>query len=214
MTSDSVRSLSWDSFERNYWKYYLKLEKEFLEVIDYIEFVPENYTSYSVKLMQLLLSIGSEVDAVLKEICQIVDKDRPSIADYAAVVIKKYPSLITQRVCIFKRSIILSPFATWDLNCPAKSLPFWDAYNSVKHHRTEEYRKSSLEAVANGLAALFILNLYRLNEIYLALGNIHHNMPDEESKLFYLENWTERIKTSVLKYHYRVYDDDTNSYDF
>ena len=52
MTNEATKSLSWDSFERNYWKYYLKLEKEFIEVIDYIEFVPENYPTYSVKLMQ------------------------------------------------------------------------------------------------------------------------------------------------------------------
>lgn len=189
---DWVKLMNWDLYEKNYWKYYLKLEQEFVDIMDYIEFAPENYSVYSVKLMQLLLSIGSEVDAVMKEICNVESKERPTIADYAPIVFKRYPSLVSQNICVFKRDVVLSPFVTWTLEQPSKSLPFWNAYNDIKHHRTERYNQASFGVVANALAALFALNMYRLNEIYMEAGDVPHNIPEEASKLFYLANWCKR----------------------
>ena len=205
---DIAMKTTWESFERNYWKYYLKLEKEFLEIIDFVELVPENYKVYSIKLMQLLLSLGSEVDAVLRDICQMADTERTSIADYARIIVEKYPSLRLQRVCVFRSNLIISPFQEWDLNCPSQSLPFWNAYNTIKHHRATGYPQASLEAVANAVAALFILNMYRLNEIYMSSEACQQNIPNEESTLLYLENWDARYRFSVLKSHYRIVDDD------
>jgi hypothetical protein len=206
--NEATVNTTWNSFERIYWKYYLKLEKEFLEVIDFVEFVPENYGVYSIKLMQLLLSIGSEVDAVMREICQIADTERSSIADYSKIILKRYPTLQSQRVCVFRSNQILSPFQEWNLESPSQSLPFWNAYNAVKHHRVVEYSQASLESVANGMAALFILSMYRLDEIYTEMGNCQQNIPNVESTLFYLENWTFKFKFSLVKNHYQIIDDD------
>lgn len=206
--------MEWEMFFRNYWKFYLQLEKEFIELTQYIEFVPANYKVYSVKLMQLLLTIGSEVDSVMKEMCAIKDKDRPSISDYANVLLVRYPQITAQKVRVFNRSLELTPFANWDKEKASQSLFFWETYNKVKHHRAENFQSASLEAVANALSALFLLNMYSFNAIYLEKGNLMHNIPEtaDESKLFYLDNWTERIRTSAAKYHYRVYDDDDHKY--
>lgn len=200
--------MEWELFERNYWKYYLRLEKELMNILEYIEFDPANFAVYSVNLMQLLLSIGAEIDAVFKEICKITEKDRPSISDYAPIILAKYQKIIFQEVCVFKGEVKLTPFSGWDATQAGKTLFFWNAYNNVKHHRADMYKDASLEAVVNALAALFVLEMYRLNDIYLECGNLPHNIPEDASKIFYLADWTERIRTSVFKYHYRVYDDD------
>lgn len=202
--------MEWDAFFRSYWKFYLRLEKEFWEIIQYIEFEPKNYPTYSLKLMQLLLNVGAEVDAVMKELCGIDGSNRTTIADYAKVLLSKYPQITEQKVCVFHHSLVLIPFADWNEEKPSQSLHFWNAYNEVKHNRADNYTLASLEVVANALAALFTLNMYGLNDIYLAKGNLHHNIPEENdaSKLFYLDAWTERIRVSAVKYHYRVYDDD------
>ena len=202
----------WQSFERNHWKYYLRLEKDFLEIINFIEFVPENFSVYSIKLMQLLLTIGSETEAVMKEICQIKSKNKSSIANYAAIIINKYPTIKSQKICVFRNDLSFAPFCEWDLKCPSQSLPFWDAYNAVKHKRTENFPQASLEVTANGLAALFVLNMYRFNEIYLTTKSLQRNMPEEQSTLFYLDDWIERVRASCVTYHYRVFDDDTNDF--
>lgn len=186
------------------------MEHEFLDIMDYIELVPENYSVYSIKLMQLLLSIGSEFEAVLKEICSTTEKSRTSMMDYAPVIFRRYPKLLLQKICVVNKSITLAPFAGWNLEQPAKSLEFWNAYNDVKHHRTERYSKASFGAVLNALAALFTLNMYRLHEIYMSCDNLPRSVPEEESRLFYPENWTRHIRTSVLKFPYRVYDDDAH----
>lgn len=208
--------MEWEMFFRNYWKFYLQLEREFIELTQYIEFVPANYNVYSIKLMQLLLTIGSEVDSVMKEMCAIKDKDRPSIADYASILLVRYPQITSQKVCVFNRSLEITPFANWDKEKASQSLYFWEIYNKVKHHRAENFQLASLEVVANALSALFLLNMYNFNAIYLKKGNLMHNIPEtaDESKLFFRDSWTERIRTSVAKYHYRVYDDDGHIYIF
>lgn len=72
-----------NEFCKQYWQYYLVLEKELLDVEDYIAFdlgenslyIDSNITNYgnslcySNKLILLYLSICSEVDVILKTIC-------------------------------------------------------------------------------------------------------------------------------------------------
>lgn len=160
--------------------------------------------------MQLLLSIGSEVDAVLKEICKITEKSRPTINDYAPIILARYPNIIKQNIRVFKRDLVLAPFDSWDLSNPSKSLQFWNSYNEVKHHRTEKFSEATLQAVANGLAALFTLNIYKLHDLFLESKDVCESIPEDKSKLFYLEGWTMGIRTSAVKYPYRVIDYDNN----
>ena len=156
------------------------------------------------------VSIDGLADAVMKELCGMNESPRTTIADYAKVLLTKYPTIQEQKVCVFHRPLELKPFAGWNKELPSQSLCFWNSYNKVKHHRVENYPMASFEAVANALAALFILNMYGLNEIYLSKNNLPHNIPEtiDESKLFYLDSWTERIRLSSVKHHYRLYDDD------
>lgn len=203
--------LGWELYESNYWRYYLQLEKDFLHLIEYVEFDTANFSAYSVKIMQLLLSVGSEVDAVLKEICKIQNNPRPNMRDYASIILERYPNITKQKVCVFKRTLKLTPFDSWDLANPAQSLQFWNAYNEVKHHRAEQFSKATLEAVANGLAALFTLNIYKLHNLFEENKNICESIPEDKSKLFYLESWTMGIRSSAVKYPYRVIDYDDNS---
>ena len=198
-------------YERTYWRYYLQLENDFLQILEYVELDTENFSTYSVKLMQLLLSIGSEVDATFKEICQITEKPRPNINDYAPIIFSRYPHIILQTVGIFKRDFVLSPFASWNTEHPASSLPFWLSYNEVKHHRTEKFHEATLKAVVNGLSALFILHIYKMHDLFVDDLSVCESIPDEKSKLFYLKNWTMGIRTSAVNYPYRVIDYDDNS---
>ena len=203
--------MGWELYERNYWRHYLQLESDFLQILEYVEFDRNNFSVYSVKLMQLLLSIGSEVDAVFKEICRITEKPRPNIRDYAPIILSRYPNIASQNVRVFKRDLVLTPFESWDLTNPSQTLLFWNSYNEVKHHRSEKFSEANLRAVANGLAALFILNIYKLHDLFEEDIDVCESIPEDKSKLFYLENWTMGIRTSAVKYPYRVIDYDNNS---
>ena len=56
-----------------HWRYFLLLEEDLMLLARYIEFARDNYDSYSVELGRILLSAGSEVDVVAKQVCQKVD---------------------------------------------------------------------------------------------------------------------------------------------
>lgn len=40
------------------WPFYLRLEKEFLNTLNYVEFTEDNFDTYSIEFEKLLLSIG------------------------------------------------------------------------------------------------------------------------------------------------------------
>ncbi len=56
------------AFIKNFWSYYLELERQFIETRRYVEFSAENNKAYSVEYLKLYQAICSEIDAVGKEI--------------------------------------------------------------------------------------------------------------------------------------------------
>ena len=52
------------------------------------------------------------------------------------------------------RDISQKPFVGWNMVNAASSLPWWVAYNNVKHGRDGNFREASLENVLNALMAL------------------------------------------------------------
>src|ERR1700677_321783 len=63
-----------------------------------------------------------------------------------AVALKDYPGLGQ-----------FSPFDQWDQLKATKSLPWYNAYNAVKHHREERFNFASLGHLIDAAAALHIL---------------------------------------------------------
>lgn len=49
-----------------YWRYYLLLEKRFIETTDYVEVCEDNYRSFSNAYALLIQAIGAELDSVFK----------------------------------------------------------------------------------------------------------------------------------------------------
>lgn len=193
-------------FERFFWGQYLILEQEFVDSLNYIEFDTSNFAAYSNKYVKLLLQIGSEVDNTLKEICNL--QGRTNISQYATYMLNKYPQITNQSVKVINRNITLIPFTGWNTQQPAQSLCFWDSYNLVKHDRIQNLNKASLETVSNGLAALFIIEIYQLYELYKVEPDTFNSSPDTESQLFILENWTNHIRGSKVKLANPLMDDE------
>ena len=196
-------------YELNYWKQYTLLEQEFIKTMIYVEIDQANFKTYSSMYLKLLLEIGSEVENVLKEMCNTTG--RTTITDYAQQVLQRHPNIINQVVQVKDKSISIIPFAGWNTTQPSKSLGFWNAYNDVKHDRISNYQKATLENVICALAGLFLLEMYRINEIYAVDTDAFQNFPDdEESKLFILSQWEGHLRTSKIKSPYPCFDDDNN----
>lgn len=181
------------------------LEEEFLSTLNYVELVTDNFSTISLKYINLLLSVGAEIDNFFKATCNLTG--RKTIVDYINPVLNKYPNITSQSVLIKTHSINISPYFGWNSTAPSQSLVFWSKYNNVKHDRICNYSMASLESVVNALAGLFILEMYMYNNIYLADTTTLQNIPEEESNLFILENWDIQIRTSCLKSDNNIYDD-------
>ena len=164
-----------EEFCSKFWKYYLMLEKDFLDTERYVSFdLGDNYlcsaqnitdfgnsTVFSLEYIKEYQAICSEVEAVLKEICTMFNEPNAgNMKEYSSVILNHWQNIIHQEVKM--RSLKLKPFEIWSTNT---KLPWWGAYNEVKHERLIGYKQANLKNVTNALAGLYILELYLVKEI-------------------------------------------------
>lgn len=183
-----------NDFLRNYWRYYLLLEERFLTLTRFIEPVYDNMSTYSLELVNQLLTLGSELDVFMKVICNLNQNDEHHIGEYRPIILKKYPQIQNQEVQFLNDYI--TPFKNWE-NIAAKKLYWWKAYNLVKHGREYNFKQGNLKMVSHSLAALYILEKYYLKEITQNTNEL--DIPDKDSSIFSLKDWkTTYISTDSL----------------
>lgn len=101
------------TFMNKYWRYYLLLEKKFIETLNYVELAKENFSTYSVEYAHHLLAVGSELDTFFKIYCGFNLNDRKNIGDYTRYIISDYPEITAQVVEIYNTEITLTPYEEW-----------------------------------------------------------------------------------------------------
>ena len=156
-----------------HWNYYLALEQDLSKVSRFIEFSEENFDTYSIELAHLLLASSSEVDVVLKSLCNLKrpEKKHKNINDYKETVMVEFPDMIKETCFVPRFGLELNPWGDWN----GEINPFWwDGYNKVKHHRDIHFKKANLENTLNSLAALNIVILYYYQEQLSNVGEKHH----------------------------------------
>lgn len=206
--------MTFDEYRINYWRMFLILERELVDALDYVELNTNNYATTSIVFSKLLLSIGAEIDNVFRE-C-LGQPGRSNIEKYYNSTIKKYPKIVNQQVKVKDTAIVLKPYDGWNGSQPAQSLIFWHKYNELKHDRVLNAQNASLETVLNALAGLFVMELYRFDDIFMAQSDTFTNMPSDEmkSKLFILNAWKVKMRMSKVKLDYSLYDEESGTYDF
>lgn len=204
--------MTFDKYRINFWRMFLVLEKELVEAFYYVDLDTKNYATTSVMFSKLILSIGSEVDNAFRECSGLTD--RSDIKQYYNYIIGKFPDIVNQQVKVRDTNIILKPYDGWNGSLPSQSLVFWHKYNELKHDRVLNAEFASLETVLNALAGLFVIEMYRFDEIYRTQPDAYVNMPngDAESKLFILNSWEEKMRCSKIKTDYSLYDEERGRY--
>lgn len=203
--------MTFDEYRKEYWRMYLILEKELVEALDYVELSQNNFQTTSITFSKLLLSIGSEIDNVFRECSGI--PGRSNIETYFNSIVTKYPSIVNQQVKVKDTDISLTPYKGWNGIQPSQSLIFWDRYNGLKHDRVINSKNASLENVLNALAGLFIIEIYRFDDIFRTETDTFVNMPDD-SQLFILFEWSMKVRHSKVKLEYSLFDEEFGSYDY
>lgn len=185
-------------FINKYWRYYLLLEKKFIDTLNYVELAKENFSTYSVEYAHQLLAIGSELDTFFKIYCGFNLDDRKNIVAYTRHIMSEYPQITTQVVEIYDTELTLTPYEEWTQwsTQSGNLLSWWDAYNSVKHNRQENITKASMENVVTALAALNIIEMKYLQVI--TKETQEPDEPESSSNLFALTDW--KFNLNLVEY--------------
>lgn len=189
-------TLNSDKFLNQYWKYYLTLEQNFIELEKIIPIDSINKDTFSFKYLELLFSVCSEIDVVFKQILLLnnfsgnpKDWDMSDYMDF----IKLNCNRFTEEIVIYKDKKECSPFSEW---ADDKNLTWWTKYNLGKHHRTdikeglENYKRVNQETVLLSMCGLYQLELYFY--AYITKENPVENdlrVPVPPSKILELKNW-------------------------
>lgn len=189
----------------DYWKYYLLLEKRFVHTLNYIELDPDNHDAFSNEYANLMQTICAELDSFFKVYCSFNADDRKSMNDYSAFVLGDYPGILSQEVTVYETKLIVKPFDGWNTAKPADSLSWWAACNRLKHSRAANKKDASQINTLKALAALFLMEMKYLNKT--TAGTKELDIPDEQSSLFGLKNWTFR-NVSAKDMYFELNDGD------
>ena len=157
-----------------FWEYYKDLERQFEEFLNYVPYFQKNENTFSFRLANLIVAIGSYVDSAFREIATYPDfmKKYPLILKTANGKLRKtrisdYHNLAEEYSlkdkevefkCLPKRERI-RPFAKYlkidgKVACP----DWWQVYNGIKHHFRDNLEKANLKNAKEALSGAFLLN--------------------------------------------------------
>lgn len=176
-----------EEFISKIWSYYIMLEKHFETTFQYVEPIEDNNLCFSKEFNKQLLSIGSEIDIVCKELCMVIENKnfdevkKYNIADYKKII--SNDNNFMEEKCIFLvNQEILKPWADWEnLDSPN----WWKDYNNIKHNRliNNNHKLGNYSNVKIALAALFVIIRILYKKQFSA-------EPMPQSNLFKMNNWS------------------------
>ena len=144
-----------------YMRSYLLIQKDLLELFDYVDPSDRNLTTYSHRINALLMRACVEVEAnckaVLRDNGYGAGTGRWNMGDY-----KKIEA--SHRMSGYKVLIpgwhgvrnIRRPFEPWSA-APSGALPWYEAYHATKHDRHAEFERASLENLTDAVCGLVAL---------------------------------------------------------
>jgi hypothetical protein len=134
------------------------IQKDLLNIFDFIEPTEKNLKCYSFRIHELFLRSCIEIEAnfkaILTENNYKTDLDKLNINDYKKLA--KTHNLPNYKVKIpysHDKWSIRTPFANW----PDGKLNWYRDYNSVKHSRVDQFKKSNLENLLDAVCGLLII---------------------------------------------------------
>lgn len=179
-----------------FWRYYISLEKDFIQLTRYIELNKENFNVFSDEIHKQLLSVGVEFENICKKICDISNiplPTNPTVDKFTEWLPEK--EKIEINVIYSSEKITLFPFKK-EKNNEDKLKWWWNTYNDVKHDRILNYKKGTFKNLLNGLASLFYAEMFLVKKI----GELNNDIdvPDEYSKLFKIKGWMPKHATTQV----------------
>lgn len=129
-------------------------------LFNYIEPTAHNLNVYGHKIRELLILSCTEVEHLLLKMLTdngYARKDRYSTNDYIKckeiLGLGEYKTILNS----YRDLKIFQPFASWCKTSPTQTLPWYNAYNAVKHNRSDNIHSANLEHLLDAISAIHIL---------------------------------------------------------
>lgn len=131
--------------------------KDFAEILEYVEPCDENLPTYSHRIYELLLRVCTEVEASFEGILKANGYTKPdnrnlNIIDYRKIEAATKLSEFSVTMNQWQPQKTLVPFDAW--RNANDTLPWYQAYNKVKHERSKNFDKANLENLSNSICGL------------------------------------------------------------
>lgn len=202
--------ITYHSFVRSYWNYFLDLEEQLISTKRFVDFSKTNNKTFSIEYLKLLQATCSEIDVVAKILAEFIDADfqkleNKNIQKWGFTILNKFPDIenltvlfnndydvIPWKKCGYEKCQNSKGHTYYRLSKDkGKETPvWWTAYNKVKHERTSKFEKgqtnyvrANLGNLVSAMAALFIFETIFLYQLVETDSEFFH----QESKLFKLE---------------------------
>ncbi len=134
------------------------------EILLYIEPSEEGLKAYSHKIKELLILACTEVENSFKYY-NLGNNQKTS--DYIKIL--KVVDLTKYKISLvgYANPYKCCPFKNWNDAEPTKSLPWYDAYNNIKHNSSKNFNLATFENCLNAIAAKLILFAIRYSPMSL-----------------------------------------------
>ena len=140
------------------WNYYLTLEADISNTSRYIE--PRGQENvHSFEFAKILILACTELESVFKLLCIEITGTQPegNIGEYTRIILDRYPHIVDATVSVKRWGKCINPFQGWK---KGGTLPWWSAYQEVKHNRKDHFSDASYSNTVYALAALYISIFY------------------------------------------------------
>jgi hypothetical protein len=100
-----------------HWSLFQVIDEDLNAFSRHVEFAEPNYSTYSVDLARLYLSICSEIDVIGKLLRQRIGaalRAKPEMNDYRQNLKPKYPNLSEPKITIRPLTLSIVPWQAWN----------------------------------------------------------------------------------------------------
>jgi len=129
---------------------FIVLERQMSECMEYLPFIDANRQAISPKFIPIIMDACSLIDSILFEITSDKKKRRFNLKEYSKL--REPELMLDNNISLFLISPvqILCPYKGWTQSQP----DWWNAYNSLKHDRLNNYHFATFTNAISSLAGL------------------------------------------------------------
>jgi hypothetical protein len=145
--------------------WYEELEERLIEFLKFFPFIPPNKNVSSPRLAGVVTETCHILDSLFREVSNPKEtikgkskkKEKLNVEDYAELYAKRFNLPATKSLMFVSPPRYVTPFKGWEPLTTGGGyipLPWWSAYNDLKHSRIENIKHATLENAVNSLCGL------------------------------------------------------------